>query len=92
MEHNEERANAPHEPERTPSLVPTEPSPIPVFPADPEVDLDIEHGKAEPQNTSKIGHATPQFYCPMHCEGDKTYDSPGECPVCGMKLVEFKPT
>ena len=28
------------------------------------------------------------FYCPMHCEGDKTYDSMGDCPVCGMDLVE----
>lgn len=28
------------------------------------------------------------FYCPMHCEGDKTYDEPGDCPVCGMDLVE----
>ena len=23
----------------------------------------------------------------MHCEGDKTYPSPGDCPVCGMDLV-----
>ena len=28
------------------------------------------------------------FYCPMHCEGDKTYDEPGDCPVCGMDLVQ----
>ncbi len=28
------------------------------------------------------------FYCPMHCEGEKTYDKPGDCPVCGMPLVE----
>jgi len=28
------------------------------------------------------------FYCPMHCEGDKTYDKPGDCPVCGMGLVQ----
>jgi Cu+-exporting ATPase len=28
------------------------------------------------------------FYCPMHCEGDKTYSMPGSCPVCGMDLVE----
>ncbi|MDP2721839.1 MAG: copper-translocating P-type ATPase [Bacteroidales bacterium] len=27
-----------------------------------------------------------QYYCPMHCEGDKTYDKPGDCPVCGMHL------
>lgn len=28
------------------------------------------------------------FYCPMHCEGTKTYDKQGDCPVCGMDLVE----
>ncbi|WP_103068193.1 heavy metal translocating P-type ATPase [Aquimarina sediminis] len=28
------------------------------------------------------------FYCPMHCEGDKTYDKLQDCPVCGMDLVE----
>lgn len=28
------------------------------------------------------------FYCPMHCEGEKTYDKAGDCPVCGMDLVE----
>jgi Cu+-exporting ATPase len=28
------------------------------------------------------------YYCPMHCEGDKTYDKPGDCPVCGMDLVK----
>lgn len=34
------------------------------------------------------GKGTGTFYCPMHCEGDKTYDQPGDCPVCGMDLVE----
>lgn len=29
-----------------------------------------------------------QFVCPMNCEGDKTYDKPGDCPVCGMHLKE----
>ena len=38
-------------------------------------------------NTPK-GQGTGTFYCPMHCEGDKIYDSPGDCPVCGMDLVE----
>lgn len=32
-------------------------------------------------------NTTGVFYCPMHCEGDKTYDKPGDCPVCGMDLV-----
>ncbi|RPI46261.1 MAG: ATPase, partial [Bacteroidetes bacterium] len=29
-----------------------------------------------------------KYYCPMRCEGDKTYDKPGDCPVCGMHLVK----
>ena len=34
------------------------------------------------------GEGSGIFYCPMHCEGDKTYSEPGDCPVCGMPLVE----
>lgn len=29
------------------------------------------------------------YYCPMHCEGEKTYTSQVGCPVCGMDLVEL---
>lgn len=28
------------------------------------------------------------YYCPMRCEGDRTYEEPGDCPVCGMDLVK----
>lgn len=31
--------------------------------------------------------ATAQYYCPMKCEGDKTYAEKGTCPVCKMDLV-----
>lgn len=34
------------------------------------------------------GKRTGVYYCPMHCEEDKTYDKKGDCPVCGMDLVE----
>ncbi len=43
-----------------------------------------EHKSPEKQK----GKGTGTFYCPMHCEGEKTYDKPGDCPVCGMDLVE----
>ncbi len=43
-------------------------------------------GKAEKKPAAGGGSGT--FYCPMHCEGDKTYDKSGDCPVCGMDLVE----
>ena len=42
------------------------------------------HHEESPKKTKGSG----VFYCPMHCEGDKTYDHPGDCPVCGMDLVE----
>lgn len=33
-------------------------------------------------------NAQSKYYCPMHCEGEKVYDKPGSCPVCGMDLVK----
>nr|HMQ43366.1 heavy metal-binding domain-containing protein [Mariniflexile sp.] len=45
------------------------------------------HSKPKTESTPK-GNGTGTFYCPMHCEGDKTYNRPGDCPVCGMDLVE----
>ena len=32
--------------------------------------------------------AAGKFYCPMFCEGDKVYDQAGDCPVCGMDLLQ----
>lgn len=32
-------------------------------------------------------HSNAAYACPMKCEGDKTYPSPGNCPICKMKLV-----
>ena len=29
-----------------------------------------------------------KYYCPMHCEGDKMYPKAGDCPVCGMDLLQ----
>lgn len=31
-----------------------------------------------------------KYQCPMKCEQEKTYDKPGTCPVCGMKLKGIK--
>lgn len=30
------------------------------------------------------------YQCPMKCEGEKTYDKAGECPLCKMPLEEVK--
>ncbi len=54
------------------------------------------HKQGEHQNTKEEkqehpkGKGTGTFYCPMHCEGDKTYNKVADCPVCGMDLVEEK--
>ncbi|MCX7547790.1 heavy metal translocating P-type ATPase [Xanthomarina sp. F1114] len=52
----------------------------------------IHNPGEQPNNDTKVekpqGKGTGTFYCPMHCEGDKTYDKAGDCPVCGMDLVE----
>lgn len=51
--------------------------------------LGDHHHHSEPKQHESIkGKGTGTFYCPMHCEGEKTYDQPGDCPVCGMDLVE----
>jgi len=42
-----------------------------------------EHDEAHAHESKNVG----EFYCPMHCEGDKTYNEPGSCPVCNMHLV-----
>jgi Cu2+-exporting ATPase len=44
--------------------------------------------KEEKLKLKSPGKGSGVYYCPMHCEGDKTYDKPGNCPVCGMDLVE----
>ena len=49
------------------------------------------HGHHQPPKKKEkktVSNGNGTFYCPMQCEGDKTYDKPGDCPVCGMDLVE----
>ena len=54
------------------------------------------HKQGEIPTTTKkkqnkpTGDGTGKFYCPMHCEGEKTYDKPGDCPICGMDLVPME--
>ncbi len=50
--------------------------------------LGEHHHASEKREESPKGQGNGTFYCPMHCEGDKTYDKHGDCPVCGMDLVE----
>ena len=48
----------------------------------------LEEATEAPKPQSPVHGGTGVFYCPMRCEGNKTYDHPGHCPVCGMDLVE----
>lgn len=49
-------------------------------------------GDAKKEEHSHEGHshehteATTKYACPMKCEGDKTYEEKGSCPVCHMDL------
>lgn len=54
-----------------------------IYKAGQRPDAEIEKQKSQPNSND-----TGTFYCPMHCEGDKIYNKPGDCPVCGMDLVE----
>ncbi len=49
----------------------------------------LQHHKTISKNTpSKTApHKKHTYYCPMRCEGDKTYEAEGACPVCGMDLI-----
>ncbi len=42
-----------------------------------------KHGHHVVKNERESGG---KYFCPMRCEEDKTYDEPGDCPVCGMDL------
>lgn len=42
-------------------------------------------GRHTLQNENSDSNA--KYFCPMKCEGNKTYNEPGKCPVCNMYLV-----
>lgn len=45
-------------------------------------------GEAHKQGDSDAMAAV--YQCPMQCEGDKTYDEKGSCPVCKMDIKEIE--
>lgn len=45
------------------------------------------HQAKEKAKAAAHNQSSTIWYCPMMCEGEKTYDKPGDCPVCGMDLV-----
>jgi len=47
-------------------------------------------GSKKAKTEQKQAIAEVEYKCPMNCEGDKTYDKSGKCPVCGMKLEKVE--
>ncbi|MCR9065711.1 MAG: hypothetical protein NXI00_17200 [Cytophagales bacterium] len=44
----------------------------------------------EAANVNTLSVDEVKYVCPMKCDDNKEYASAGECPVCGMDLVEVK--
>ncbi|MCH2021779.1 MAG: heavy metal translocating P-type ATPase [Saprospiraceae bacterium] len=42
--------------------------------------------------SAKAYNSNSVFYCPMYCEGEKTYKKNCACPVCGMDLLGTYPS
>lgn len=54
---------------------------------DPEAEAAHHKAKEEARKKAMESNKGAIWYCPMMCEGDKTYDAHQDCPVCGMDLV-----
>ena len=51
--------------------------------------ISCKNGNKETDKMVEV--ALTEYYCPMECEGDKTYtDKDTKCPVCNMSLVEVE--
>lgn len=42
------------------------------------------------EDAENLDIAVVTYQCPMKCEGDKTYEAPGQCPTCEMELKEVE--
>lgn len=51
--------------------------------------METKHPLQHNHTSTHAGSNTGQYHCPMNCEGDKVYDKPGSCPVCGMNLEKL---
>ena len=51
-----------------------------------------ENSATKDQKSGTEQTANVKYQCPMKCEGEKTYDKPGQCPVCNMDLQKVEDT
>ncbi len=53
--------------------------------------LSATHSEVEEHRHHHEHHGNTQtetrYQCPMKCEGEKTYNEPGDCPICNMHLA-----
>ena len=49
----------------------------------------VRSPKSEVNHVETFSEKLGEYYCPMFCEGDKTYPENVGCPVCGMDLVKI---
>ena len=51
--------------------------------------MDGDHHQMQSDTTAHHAeHVHAKYHCPMDCEDGKTYDEAGQCPKCGMDMVE----
>lgn len=62
--------------------------PLEKIPGGAAVAAPDQHAAHEAPPSAAPVPAAAKYFCPMKCEGEKTYDQPGRCPVCNMKLKE----
>ena len=55
-----------------------------------EVSTSTDDEVAEPDDHG-YEMAMSAYQCPMKCEGDKTYEEEGACPMCKMDLKQIEP-
>lgn len=53
-----------------------------------DTDVVKHHASVKEKRDRNTAKGKGMYYCPMHCEGEKSYNQAGDCPVCGMDLVE----
>jgi len=58
----------------------------------PNAKIDHPHPLPKIKREKKDEDGEGKYYCPMLCEGDKKYDQPDDCPVCGMDLEKEETT
>lgn len=49
----------------------------------------MDSHKSPINNENIVSNAEGKYHCPMNCEGNKVYDKPGTCTVCGMNLEKL---